>query len=809
MVRNYFKIAIRNLFRNKVYSLINIIGLSVGIAGCLLVANVVLDDISYDKDWKNGDNIYRIITTDNDTHQSIPVALSGLAPSLQKNFPEVKNYCRLSIGEKYFNIQNQNKVSINCINTEPSFLNLFDFSFLQNSALTGKNGYSSVIITKKIADKYFPNENPIGKTIQSILTTGSIDSTQYIVTGIVKGIPYNSHLRADAIVLKSFNADKNVLSEYGVGMMYASYLLLQPGTDTKKLSTIVNKWYKGVVDSNAYQSSSFQPLKNIYLHSDFAKGYQPVIGSVRNVYIFSGIAIVLLLIACFNFINLTTARALKRIAETSVRKVLGANRYQLVAQFLFESLIFFIASFIIALIFYQLFIKPVEIYLGHNLTVSLIQNIQLLSIAFIVLLLVCLFTGIYPALVFAKTKTANALKGNLTTAPNSSNWLRKSLVVLQFSISIIILIATIVVKQQLFFLNHTDVGYDKNNLLQINYTYWGDNRDAFKQAIKNLSGVENASIARWSPGSGGGSMSMKVDNPNNKNEKINVWFINGDIDFVPTLKLHLQQGRLLSDEYAADVLSPQDFLKKNGSDKLADAQAHQSELLSAYAAKKIYPKGFNQATEKIPGMPVGIVSDFHNESLKTVMQPCVITGDNDIKYGSMLIRVKHGAEAQVIHSLNKLWSTYYPLQTLDYEWVSDALTNQYKAEQKTQQLFFFFSCLTVFLACLGLFGLVIFTTEVRTKEIGIRKVLGASTAIITKLISKDFLQPVIIAIFIGSPVAYLLMNKWLQDYAYRINVSWRIIAAAGLICVLIAFVTVSFQAIKAAMVNPIKSLRTE
>lgn len=808
MVTTFLRIAIRNLSRNKVYSIINIVSLSIGLAACLLVANVVIDDLSYDDQWEKASDIYRVSQTDESTSQKTPVVLSGLGPALAKNFPEVENYCRISKGDRQFINSNQQKLDISCIITEPSFLSMFNFKFLQHSALTGKKGFKSVIITKEIKDKYFGNTDPVEKTIKGFLVTGNVDSIPYVITGVIESIPYNSHLRAEAIVLNPFDDEGNRLSPQGAGYYYPLYVLLKQGTNTKNFEAKVDDLYKAAVENGEHNKFGLQPLREVYLHSDFAKGSQQVIGSIRNVYILSGVAIVLLIIACFNFINLTVARSLKRISETGVRKILGANKVQLVLQFLFESLIFFVISFILAIIFYRLFINGVETYLEHKLTVSFTQNISLFAAATVVLLMVCLFAGLYPAMALAGTKMAVALKGTTSTKPGS-NWLRKSLVVGQFAISITIIIAAIVVKEQLFFLNHAALGYDKNNLLAINYVNLGTGGGAFKTEIKNIAGVEEASITDWNPGEGGGSMTMEVDDPLQKDKKIQIWFIEGDVDFASTLKLQLQQGRLLKNTIAADVPNIKALYKSGQFDSLAHVQSNQSILLSGYAAKTLNSVQLNQPSKSVPGVPVGIVNDFHNESLRTIMKPCAIKANNNISYGNILVRIRPGAEQQVIASINKIWHRFYPSQTLDYTWVTDSLASQYESEEKTQQLFFFFSYLSIFLACMGLFGLVSFTTEMRTKEIGIRKVLGAGTALITVMISKDFLKLVVAAIFIATPVAVWLMYKWLEDYAYRIDISWWFVFTAGLIAIIIALITVCFSSIKAAIANPVKALRSE
>jgi len=594
----------------------------------------------------------------------------------------------------------------------------------------------------------------------------------------------------------------------GSGMYTQQYLLLKPGTSIQNFKTKANRWYKKITTAAfaSNQSNDFQPITDIYLHSDF-DGSSEVKGNIRDVYIFSGVAILLLLIACINFINLTTARAIKRVREVGIRKVLGAGKKELVVQFLFESLLFFFISFVLSIVFYQFFTKPLETYLGHNLTLNLANNIALLGVTSLVVLLVSLFTGLYPAWLISRPKAVVVLKGKLS-AKTDPNLLRKSLVVMQFTIAIIILVVTLVVQLQLRFIDHKDLGFDKNNLISIDQSNFGTKGASFKQEILKIAGVESASISTWVPSVGAGYMSKMVDDPNHKGSKVEVNYISGDMDLAKTLKLQLQDGRYLDASFASDAVNL-DSLMEHDTKKLFQLAHQQSYLTTAYTAKFFGIQNFKDSIKNLWGIPVGIVKDFNNESLHAPLKPCIIQASTTVNFGSMLIRVKPNAQKQILAAIYKQWQQFFPDKILKTDWVSDLLDAQYRSEHKLQQLFTFFTLLIVFLACLGLFGLATFTAEQRVKEIGIRKVLGASVAQITTLLSKDFVVLVILALVIASPIAFFTMQKWLQDFAYRIQISWWVFALAGTLSVLIALITISFQAIKAALANPVKSLRSE
>jgi putative ABC transport system permease protein len=458
----------------------------------------------------------------------------------------------------------------------------------------------------------------------------------------------------------------------------------------------------------------------------------------------------------------------------------------------------------IALLLYPCFIKPVEAYLGHKLVLNL-YNRSFLLITIGGVFTVSLLTGLYPAWFLARPNPIVIIRKNMASDVQL-NFLKKGLVVGQFVISVAIIMAAIIVHDQISFINNKDLGFNKNNLLNISFTMWGESAPAFKQVVKQIPGVQDASVANWAPAEGAGSMSMEVTPPGQK-EKISVFFITGDVDLATTLGLRLRSGRVLSPQLASDAMDVDSAMQGRSAATMKQS-ADRSILATDYTAKLFGLKAGRHLSH-INGIPVGIMEDFNGQSLHEKVQPTFIQAVSGLKYGNMLVRIKPGYEKRVLTALNAAYKSFYPDKTFQYNWINDEINDQYKAENKLQQLFTCFSLLIIFLACLGLFGLVSFTAEQRIKEIGIRKVLGASISNIISLISKDYLGLVLIAIVIASPIAWYAMNKWLQDFAYRIHIQWWVFAITGAVALLIAFITVSFQSVKAALANPVKSLRSE
>lgn len=618
-----------------------------------------------------------------------------------------------------------------------------------------------------------------------------------MITGVIKDLPVNSIFRADVISL-TLPWDEQLNKEQ-YGSFVQNFVLFKPGTDVKQFTNKINRWYAGFVSVKDPYQFEFQPLKDIYLHSDFA-GYQPVKGDYKTILILGGIALLLLIIACVNFVNLSTSRAVYRLKETGIRKILGAERKQLVYQLLTESFLFFAISTIFAVIIYKISLPPVQSFMGHPFGETFINSPSLFMMAIVGAFLLSIITGFYPAWILSGFRPITTIKGRFGSGQQSSQlFVRKSLVVLQFAISIFVLVALVVVQNQVHFMKHKDIGFNKNNLLDIAYINWNGKAQTFKNELRKIPGVVNASISTWSPGNGPGYMSREIENPTNRNEKINVWYINGDPDLPQTIGLKLEKGRFFDSKLNSDAPPP----------SISEKMEMRSAILTSYTSDMLHANHLNKYLPSVKIVPVGIVKNFNNESLKSPMQPTIITAEDSLDMGSMMVRVKPGTEQAVLAGIHRIWRDFFPENLLEVKWVDDMVNAQYKSEARLRSVFVFFSSLTMLLAVLGILGLIIQATAQRTKEIGIRKVLGASVSSIVQMFSIDFLKLIALSILIASPIAWWLMNKWLMDYAYRIDISWWMFGIAGLITILIALVTISFQTIRAAIANPVKSLRTE
>ena len=807
---NYLKTALRAITHNKIYSSINVLGLTIGLAACMIVATVVIDDLSYDRQWTNSARLYRVVTVDRKgegLYNLTSFTFLGVTSQLLSDYPEVKAGGSLNSRKERFRLTDTdpNGLEISTLNADTAVWQMLNLGLVAGNSRNHVSGIGNIVLTESFCHQHYLHQDPVGKTIYS-LSAYSDKPEPYLITGIVRDLPSNSVFRAEAIVIMK-PGNEPLTKQMNGTFAPDNYILVNPGTDVSQLQTKFNRWYASFVTVKNPFQYEFQPLKDVYLHSDFANTQQ-VKGDFRTIYIFSGIALLVLLIACVNYVNLTTARALQRLPETGIRKVLGAARSQLIRQFLSESLLFFLVSALLSTLLYAVALPLIQRYLGHPLALTFISQYTLFALAYLAIFLISLLSGIYPACVLSGFKPAAVLKGKLSFSPfGSQQLIRKGLVTLQFTVSIIVLVALIVVRQQVSFMKGKDIGFNRNNLLQIGYIFWNKQGGAFKNGLLRQPGIISASITPWYP-SGGVFMMKEIDDPGSPGNKLEVDYLIGDIDLTRTLGLNVEKGRLLDKSFAADQVD-EDSVMQMDSAANATIETGESSVITDYTAKVLGVQSLNTPIKGALTSPVGIVEDFYRESLRTPLSPTIIIADRSPQYGGMLVRVTPGYEHQVSDYIAKQWRTFFPDKPLELKWVTDMVDDQYKKEATLQQLFTFFSSLSMFLAALGILGLIIHVTERRRKEIGIRKVLGATVTTIFQLLSVDFLKLILLALVIATPIAWWLMSHWLTDFAYRISISLWIFAAAGFTTIAIALITISLQVVKAALENPVKALRTD
>lgn len=814
MIRDYFKTAWRSMVKDKTYASINIVGLTVGLCACMLVGTVVLDDLSYDRFWTHRDALYRIITVDTAAglEGRTAAAYANLGNELVQNFPEVERAAEIDRWEYTFRKSqtDDETIDMDVIKADTNVWKMLDIAVLAGRPQHYTAGVGNLIITERFRKRHFADEDPVGKTIYSVSTYD--DEVQpFLITGVMADLPPNTYLRADG--LQVTQPSDAALSREGWGYYEEQLLLMKPNTDMAAFAAKANRWYRDFL-TDASESTqnrlpvyAFQPIKDIYLQSEFA--HQAVKGSLSNSYIFSVVALLLLAIACINFVNLSTARAVRRLRETGVRKVLGATRGQLIRQFLAEGVLFFGLSASLAFALYALALQPLEGFLKHELTVGFLSSLPLLIAGIGAICCTALLTSAYPALILSGFNTSTALRNRF--GPNllvSVSAVRKTLVATQFGLALLVLIGMMTVWGQMQFMADKDLGFEPANVLSIPGFSTKGNGSVLKQEIARLPGIERVSLTEWIPTEGTGGMSLNLPHPQRTGEKIQLNVIFGDTDLPALLGLHVEDGRLFDQREANSGLT-RDMMFSEDKDVRKRYREQAKALIMAHTARLFDITLLNEFAPPLSATPIGIVSDFHSVSLRDPIKPTMIQVDEDMEYAYALIKVTPGSESQVMQGVGQLWRQFHPEKPLKLEWLDDMVSAQYEKETNQAQLFTVFSALTLFLAALGLFGLVVHATEQRVKEIGVRKVLGASVSSIVRLFAADYIKLVVFALLAASPIAWWAMNKWLEDFAYRIDVEWCVFALAGLVAGAIALVTVVWQAARAAVANPVESLRDE
>ncbi len=817
MIKNYLKVAIRSLVKRKGYTFINVFGLAMGMAVCLLIVLFIQSELGYDAFHKNGKDVYRVVLDRKYPGRSTSYSIipSSIGESIQHEYPEVKQSTRLfnvvgngnfflKIGEKVFE---EKRVLL----ADSNFFAVFTAPLLQGDAATALQKVNTAVITETTAKKYFGAASAaMGKSF----TTD--DDVHYIVSGVCKDWPENAHFTFD-ILLSSVSFNFTRQPNY-TGFSAHTYLLLNPNTAPASLEAkfphIIDKYVSGAIARNfnmTYQQFQqagngyhyyLQPLTKIHLTSDLEAELRPN-GSIKTIYIFSVIAIFILVIASINFINLSTARSVERAKEVGIRKTFGSEKKSLIAQFLIESVLVSLFSILIAILFIVLLLPLFNKVAGKELSIGYFLDPVRMLLLLLFAVAVGLVAGLYPAFILSSFKPILVLKGKFKSNKYGMA-LRNGLVVFQFAISVILIISTITVNRQMQYMLGDKLGFRKDHIIDIQRADLLEQKiQSFKNDVVTVPGVENISGTTAIPGQDGffGITWQAVGS--GAKEPMTGRSVIADDQFAAVLDIKMKEGRFFSKQFLTDSLAV--VLNEKAVEELG--------LTNPIGARvSTTEENFNGPN----GAPytytvVGVIKDFHFQSLHQKITPLVFASAS--KFGNrspaLVIRVKADNFAASLAGIEKLWKQYVPERPFHYDFLDQTLADQYQAETTMQRIFTIFSVLAIFIACIGLLGLAAYATQLRMREISIRKILGANAGSIISMLSKDFLRLIIISFVVAFPLAWWGMHAWLQNFAYRTTLSWWVFALAGAIAALIALLTISFQAIKAAVANPVKSLRTE
>ncbi|HVG15654.1 MAG TPA: ABC transporter permease [Chitinophagaceae bacterium] len=793
MLKNYLKIAFRNLWRHRAFSFINIMGLTVGMAACFLIFLYVRFELTYDAFNTKADRIYRLVSNIKTPTEVIEAGGPSWAapPNVKDEFPEVEAFVRFS-GANFLVRKGDIKFQEeNSLFADSSAFNVFDFELIKGNKATALRDELSIVFSETAAKKYFGNSDPMGQTL--LLTSEGFPAK---VTGIMKDIPENSGVKADMLVSMTTLTKKlspgldDQWGNYGA----SAYLLLKKNTNFKALEAkfpafLEKRNGKEMKEHQMYATLLLEPLRDVYLRS---KRDGKKTGNENNVYIFSVVGLFILLIACINFVNLTTARSAERAKEVGIRKVVGAAKMQLARQFVGESIIICIIAFLLALLLSALMLPSFNTLAGKIVSTGILSQGQYVLYLFIAALLIGVLAGIYPALVLSSFKPVTVLKGRFATGTKGI-LLRKGLVVAQFSISIALIIGTIVVYNQMSYMRDRDLGFSKDQMMIINAD--GDpGRHAFKQSIAGIPAVKSTSISSSVPGSGNPGAYSEIENKTGDLQIANLDLYFVDFDYINQFKIKMVAGRAFSRQFMTDT------------SKAMILNESAVKLFGYSSPEQAIGRRFKQWGRE--GQIVGVMKDFHFRGLQEPIKPLSMRIETD-RTDLISVNLASANMPSTIAAIEKEWKKLIPNRPFSYSFLDEMFNKQYRGEERFGKLFLNFAILAIFISCLGLLGLASYSTNQRTKEIGIRKVMGASVQGIINLLSREFLALVFISFFIAMPVAWYFMHSWLKDFHYRTDISWWVFVLAGLMALLIAVLTVSFQAVRAAVTNPVKSLRAE
>jgi len=804
MIKNYLKIAYRNIQKNKVYSAINIIGLAVGIACCIAILLYVRNELSFDKFNTNAAQIYRIgvLGRIGNTEFKNPKSPAPMGQALLRDFPDVLSYTRIrSTGFPVLRYKEKAFSEERFFEVDSTFFNVFTVKFLEGDPKTALTQPFHVVITESMAKKYFGNENPMGKILNAD------HRVDWIVSGLIQDVPAISHFHYDFLGSLTSNADSR--NTFWLSGNYYTYILLRKGTNPAIFQTKLNDYalkYIGpqiisITGSSLEELKKrgnnyeyfIQPLLSIHLHSHLDYELEPN-SDISYIYIFSIIAAAILLIACINFVNLETARSEKRAKEVGIRKTLGSHKPQLIAQFIAEAVLMSVLSILLAIVLVEIFLPLFNDISGKHMILGVFENLYTLPVILCFAVVVGILAGSYPAFYLSSFQPVQVLKSELRR--NRKSVLRSSLVIFQFAVSIALIIGTFIINNQLEYIQTKNLGFNKEQVVIIKKADdIGSSINSFKKELLSNPDVLEVSNSSAIPSDQDGDSSGKIkDVPGNQLQDMRI--MTCDNSFANTYKLKLSQGRFFSKEHPSDTA----------------AVVVNEAAVKAFGVKNIvgkyivFPGDVQTFTYEI----IGVVKNFNFESLHQEIRPLVIRLYQEQNFGKFVsVRIASKNYPNTISFLENTWKKYAGNEAFEFSFLDNSLQQLYQADIRTSKIATIFSILAIFIACLGLLGLAAFITEQRTKEIGIRKALGASVPEIIILLSKEFVKWVLIANIIAWPAAYFIMNNWLKNFAYRTDINWLIFLLAGIMALIIALATVSTHAIKAATANPVKSLRYE
>ncbi len=803
MYKSYIKTILRNLLKNKIFSFVNIAGLAIGVACFILIALFVADELSYDSHNTNADRIFRI-----NSHYKIGGNRFNLANSpiplaevLQSDYPEIQKSVRVMRGENIYIKKDDGFIKEEkFFYADSTMFDIFTVEFVSGNPSTALLQPNSVVITTKAAEKYFSSDNPLGKRIT--LSNGQ----DFQVTGIVEPVPANSHFEFD--FLASYSTIPESKQTNWFGHFVHTYVLTDKGVTATQLNDKINSItekhtgpiiqaafglsYKEFLDRGNDFSFVFVPLKEIHLYSNVFNEFKET-GNIDTLYLFSAIAIFILIIACINFVNLSTAKSTKRANEIGVRKVLGSSRRQLIEQFLTESVIFSFIAVILAGVIVEYILPSFNELTGKQLSLDF-GSIFTLPSMLVFTILLGIAAGLYPALLLSSFKPVSILKSRTVTGSRSGS-LRKGLVIFQFATSIILFVGTFVIYSQMQYIRSKNLGFNKDQVLVIkNVDDLGKQQFAFTNTIKGNSNIIDASLSEGLPDHHLTAEVFRKEGTDDENETIVYFPV--DYNFQNTYQIKMKEGRFFDRNITTD----------SSAIILNEAAVRKLKYTEPLNQRLLYNLGENRtASLKI----IGIVKDFHIQSLKDEIRPAAFVLLNEPSADFLSVKVSAADISGTIKYLANEWKEFGQLKPLEYSFFDEYFAEEYKTEIQSEKIFTVFAILAIVIACLGLFGLATFTAEQKTKEIGIRKVLGASIMNIVSMLSKEFLILVAIANLIAWPAAYFIMNNWLDKFVYRTDIGLGIFVLAGFCVLVIAVLTVAYKSLRAASANPIKNLKYE